>query len=141
MPVLVGEISALNPTNVFSCLHGFAISASRNSKEHIFVGIRMEKAMASEQIFSILIPTYGFSKNKKKRPVGWPLLSLRGWIDYFGRILYMPVPQTVHLPFIAGRPFFIVTFSVSFIVRFCLHLTQYASSAMCYILHFEKYTD
>ncbi len=45
-------------------------------------------------------------------------------------ILYMPVPQTEHLPLIAGRPFFMVTFSVSFIGLFCLHFTQYASSAI-----------
>lgn len=39
-------------------------------------------------------------------------------------ILYIPVPQTLHLPRIAGRPFFIVTCSASFISRVCLHLTQ-----------------
>ena len=51
--------------------------------------------------------------------------------DYF-IILYMPVLQVVHLPFIAERPFFIVTFSVSFISLFDLHFTQYAISAMVY---------
>lgn len=40
------------------------------------------------------------------------------------RILYIPVPQTVHLPFIARRPFFMVTSSVSVISLFCLHFTQ-----------------
>ncbi|MBN1559278.1 hypothetical protein JW998_03465 [candidate division KSB1 bacterium] len=48
----------------------------------------------------------------------------------FGRILYMPVPQTEHFPFMAGRPFFIVTFSAFFISRFALHFTQYPTSAM-----------
>lgn len=42
----------------------------------------------------------------------------------------MPVPHTLHLPFIAGRPFFMVTFSAFTISRFALHLTQYASSAI-----------
>ena len=40
-------------------------------------------------------------------------------------ILYMPVPHTGHLPFIAGLPFFMVTLTAlgsSLLVR---HLTQY----------------
>ncbi len=53
--------------------------------------------------------------------------------DYFfsleGRILYIPVPQTEHFPFNAGRPFFIVTRSTSTISLFALHFTQYAISA------------
>ena len=44
------------------------------------------------------------------------------------RILYIPAPHSGHLPFIAGRPFFIVTRSVSFMTLFALHFTQYASS-------------
>jgi hypothetical protein len=39
--------------------------------------------------------------------------------------LYIPVPQTGHLPFVAGLPFFMVTdstFSASLLVR---HFTQY----------------
>ena len=40
------------------------------------------------------------------------------------------VPQTGQTPWVAGLPFFIVTFFSSFIVRFDLHLTQYASVAM-----------
>ena len=45
-------------------------------------------------------------------------------------ILYMPVPQVVHLPFIAWRLFFIVTFCVSFISFLDLHFTQYPISAI-----------
>jgi hypothetical protein len=37
------------------------------------------------------------------------------------------VPHTGHLPCKAGRPFFIVTCLASFIARFALHFTQYAS--------------
>jgi len=36
------------------------------------------------------------------------------------------VPQTGHLPFMAGFPFFSVTDAASFISRFALHFTQYA---------------
>jgi hypothetical protein len=50
-------------------------------------------------------------------------------------ILNIFVPQTVHMPCVAGLPFFIVTFFSSFIVLLALHLTQYASVAM------EPYTD
>lgn len=39
----------------------------------------------------------------------------------------MPVPQAGHLPFIAFRPFFMVTSAASDISFFALHLTQYAS--------------
>jgi len=42
-------------------------------------------------------------------------------------ILYIPHPHTGHTPFVAGFPFFIVTFSASFISLFSLHFTQYAS--------------
>jgi hypothetical protein len=42
----------------------------------------------------------------------------------------MPVPQVVHLPFIADLPFFIVTFWASFISFFDLHFTQYPVSAI-----------
>ncbi len=45
-------------------------------------------------------------------------------------ILYIPVPHVEHLPFIAERPFFIVTFSVSFISFLALHFTQYPTSAI-----------
>src|SRR3990170_3759366 len=41
----------------------------------------------------------------------------------------MPVPQTGHLPFIAGFPFFSVTFFASLISRFVLHFTQYPFTA------------
>jgi hypothetical protein len=40
------------------------------------------------------------------------------------------VPQVAHLPFKAGRPFFMVTFSAFLISVFALHFTQYAVSAM-----------
>ena len=50
-------------------------------------------------------------------------------------ILNIFVPQTVHMPCVAGLPFFIVTLFSSFIVLLALHLTQYASVAM------EPYTD
>ena len=49
---------------------------------------------------------------------------------YFPKILYMPVPQVVHLPFMAWRLFFIVTFCVSFMSLFDLHFTQYPTSAI-----------
>lgn len=45
-------------------------------------------------------------------------------------ILYMPVPHTEHLPLMAGRPFFMVTFTGSLISRLVLHFTQYPSSAI-----------
>jgi len=38
------------------------------------------------------------------------------------------VPQTGHVPWAAGFPFFIVMCFASFISRFALHLTQYASA-------------
>jgi len=48
-----------------------------------------------------------------------------------GRILNIPVPQTGHDPFMAGRvppPFFLISVFSSFaIVRFALHFTQYPS--------------
>jgi hypothetical protein len=42
----------------------------------------------------------------------------------FGSILNMVVPQTVHLPFNALRPFFMVTDCVSFISLWVLHFKQ-----------------
>lgn len=45
--------------------------------------------------------------------------------DYFEPILYIPVPQTGHLPFIAGLPFFIVTCSGLATSLLARHLTQY----------------
>ena len=44
---------------------------------------------------------------------------------FLGRILYIPVPQTVHVPLAAGLPGLISTFWTSFISRFSLHFTQY----------------
>jgi hypothetical protein len=46
------------------------------------------------------------------------------------KILYIPVPQSEHLPFNAKRLFFIVTFCSSFIVLLLLHFTQYPFSAI-----------
>ena len=40
-------------------------------------------------------------------------------------ILYIPVPHTGHLPFIAGLPFFMVTGCAFGSSRFARHLTQY----------------
>ncbi len=40
------------------------------------------------------------------------------------------VPHTGQIPWVAGLPFFMVTFFSSFIVLLDLHLTQYASVAM-----------
>jgi hypothetical protein len=42
----------------------------------------------------------------------------------------MPVPHLEQTPFIAGRPFFIVTFCAFAISRLALHLTQYPISAI-----------
>jgi hypothetical protein len=42
----------------------------------------------------------------------------------------MPVEHVLHFPFIAERPFFMVTFWVSFISFFDLHFTQYPTSAI-----------
>lgn len=40
------------------------------------------------------------------------------------------VPHTGHVPFVAGLPFFKVTGFGSFISRFALHFTQYASMTL-----------
>ena len=45
-------------------------------------------------------------------------------------ILNMPVPHVGQVPFMAFRPFAIVFSLGSFISRFALHFTQYASTAM-----------
>jgi hypothetical protein len=47
--------------------------------------------------------------------------------DYYLPILNIFVPQTVQMPWVAGLPFFIVTFFSSFMFLLALHLTQYAS--------------
>lgn len=49
-------------------------------------------------------------------------------------ILYIPVPQTGHLPFIAGLPFFIVTGVALGSSRFARHLTQYISAILSHLL-------
>ena len=45
--------------------------------------------------------------------------------NYAAPILYIPVPQTGHLPLRAGLPFFMVTFCAFASSLFALHLTQY----------------
>ena len=45
-------------------------------------------------------------------------------------ILNMPVPHVGHVPFIALRPLAMTTSFGSFMSRFALHFTQYASTAM-----------
>jgi len=52
----------------------------------------------------------------------------------FPMILNMPVPHSGHLPFIALRPLAIVTSAGSFMLRFALHFTQYASIAAAILL-------
>jgi len=44
----------------------------------------------------------------------------------------MPVPQVPHVPLMALRPFFMVTFLVLVMVRAVLHLTQYPSPALSF---------
>lgn len=59
----------------------------------------------------------------------------------FPRILNIFVPQTVQVPFIALRPFFISTSSVSFISLFSLHFIQCPVSATtissAIMIHYE----
>jgi hypothetical protein len=45
-------------------------------------------------------------------------------------ILNIFVPQMPHFPSVAGRPFFMVICTASFISRLLLHFTQYASSGV-----------
>lgn len=47
----------------------------------------------------------------------------------------MVVPHTGQVPRMACRPFFMVTFLGSFISRFVLHLTQYASAIVLVSFH------
>ena len=42
----------------------------------------------------------------------------------------MVVPQSGHLPFVIGLPFFVVLSTGSFMIFLALHFTQYASIAM-----------
>jgi len=44
---------------------------------------------------------------------------------YAAPILYIPVPQTGHFPFIAGFPFFMVTLTALGSSLFARHFTQY----------------
>lgn len=52
------------------------------------------------------------------------------FVYFFGMIRYTPVPHLAQTPFMAGRPFFMVTFWALLISDFALHFTQYAISAM-----------
>ena len=45
-------------------------------------------------------------------------------VYFLPRILYIPVPQTEHLPLMALRPFFMVTSTLSLISLFALHFMQ-----------------
>lgn len=77
---------------------------------------------------------------KKAESLSIPLKNCGYFLD--GRILYIPVPQTAHLPFKAGLPFFIVTLSAFCISLFALHLTQKAVSATAITsFHKEKFED
>jgi hypothetical protein len=66
-----------------------------------------------------------------------PLQTIKRNYFFTGSILYIPVPQSEHFPFKAGRPFFMVTFWPSLISFFALHFTQYAISAICSPLDFR----
>jgi hypothetical protein len=57
------------------------------------------------------------------------LLLLAAW-PLPAPIRKIAVPQTGHTPFVAGRPFFIVTSCGSLISRLARHFTQYASAAI-----------
>jgi hypothetical protein len=70
-----------------------------------------------------LAPQVFFSRNKNRASKGAVFISA-AMGRYFPRILYIPVPHLVHLPFNALRPFFMTTFSTFFISRFSLHFTQ-----------------
>jgi hypothetical protein len=60
----------------------------------------------------------------------YPLQKDKDFYFFLPNILYIPVPQEGHLPFIAARPFFIVTCCSSFISLLVLHFTQYPFSAI-----------
>jgi hypothetical protein len=46
------------------------------------------------------------------------------WNKSYFPILYILVPQTTHVPVVAGLPFFMVMAVGFFISRFALHFTQ-----------------
>lgn len=59
--------------------------------------------------------------------------GLKEQARYFAApIRQMVVPQSGHLPFVMGLPFFVVLSTGSFIVFLALHLTQYASIAISF---------
>ena len=62
------------------------------------------------------------SGGQVKTPGGSPP-GVASYLDG-GRILNIPVPQTGHTPFRAGRPFAIFTCCAFEILRFALHFTQ-----------------
>ena len=66
---------------------------------------------------------------------------LDGTKSYFDPILYMPVPQSGHFAFIAGLPFFMVTFSGSVTSFFALHFTQYIDVVIGLFTSFQIHAD
>ena len=50
--------------------------------------------------------------------------------DFAAPMRQMVVPQSGHLPFVMGLPFFVTPSTGSFIIFFALHFTQYASIAI-----------
>ena len=62
-------------------------------------------------------------------------------ISYFDPILYMPVPQSGHFDFIAGLPFFMVTFSGLDTSFFARHFTQYIDVVIGLFTSFQIHAD
>jgi hypothetical protein len=61
--------------------------------------------------------------------------------SYATPILYIPVLQSGHFAFIAGLPFFMVTFSGFATSFFALHFTQYIDAIGLLFTSFPKYAD
>lgn len=78
-------------------------------------------------IYDYLVKISGLILLQTKRCISTPYI-LQVWNHL--PILNILVPQVVQMPWVAGLPFFIVTFFSSFIILFDLHLTQYASIFM-----------
>jgi len=62
-----------------------------------------------------------------------------GGSAYAAPILYIPVPQTGHFPFIAGLPFFMVTFCAAGSSLLARHLTQYIEAINSHPLSLKLY--
>ena len=80
--------------------------------------------LIQEEAMSVLSAVHAVCDARYVAFVIESLLSLTETQEAFP-ILYIPVPHSPHLPRVAGRPFFIVTCSVSCISRLSLHFTQY----------------